>query len=174
MKSNILSWHTLCESYRVLVDPKTSFATLKTKPLEPQIQKYLLLLLSNALGAGILSLLIVFAKALYFDLTLNATINYWYLLNYALGEANAFLFLYLFCGTFLLFFVSLLLLPLTRIRYTLLLKVLFYSLSPLLIFGWFYPVAPALFLWAIVLFITGSKTSQKFEAQKKGSIEERD
>jgi len=108
------------------------------------------------------------------DLFLNIDINYWRMINYAFGVGASIIFFYIFAGTFLIFFISIILKPFFRkMKYVDLLRLLFYSSTPILLFAWLQFNALPLVIWSIFLFITGIK-SYKSITIKKHSIQRRD
>ncbi|MCH8067418.1 MAG: YIP1 family protein [Nanoarchaeota archaeon] len=161
-------------SLRILSSPKKEFEDLNKRTFESVVGDYTTLLVTVAILAGLLSLIYSVARAVYFDMFLDISIQYVRMINYSIGRSTSLLFFYLFAGTFLLFFLSMVLRPfLKRMKYTSLLKILFYSLTPLLLFSWFLFNPLPLGIWSLFLLITGIKT-YKIEHIKKNSIKKRD
>ena len=159
---------------RILSSPKKEFEDLNKRTFESVVGDYAILLVTVAILAGLSSLIYSIARALYLDMSLDISIQYVRMINYSIGRSMSLLFFYLFAGTFLLFFLSMVLRPfLKRMKYISLLKILFYSLTPLLLFSWFLSNPLPLVIWSLFLLITGIKT-YKSEHIKKNSIKKRD
>lgn len=159
--------------FAILSDPRKEFEEIDNHTLEEIAAYYMVMLVLVAIAAGLVSFLFSIIKTAYFDLTLNLDVNYLRMINYSLGMSTSVTFFYIFAGTFLVFIASVVLKFLfPRIVYTVLLKILLYSLSPLLVFGWI-PYSPfALVVWSGFLFISATK-SYKPKAIKKTSISQR-
>lgn len=144
--------------FNILSSPKEEFSKLSKITFEDVLGYYMSMLIGLAFVSGVFSFLFSVGQAAYFDLFLNVDIQYQRMLNYSLGKSTSLVFFYLFAGTFILFVLSIILKPLfTRVKYMDMLKIIFYSLSPFLIFGWLpFSILP-LFVWCIFLFITGVK-----------------
>ena len=141
------------ERYQFLKNP-----IMKQQSFETSLRDYLYLLIVVSIIAGTLYFLISIGRAAYYDIFLDATVQYLRLLNYAAGAMMAILFFYFFAGTFLLFILSMFLLPIyKKAKYTKLLTVIFLALSPVLLFGWIPILLPGLFVWSIVLFIARTR-----------------
>ncbi|HII16817.1 TPA: hypothetical protein HA361_02790 [Candidatus Woesearchaeota archaeon] len=162
------------EACSVIASPKDAFRNMPNIRFEKAVADYLRLLLLAGSAGSIITLLLSAGKAAYLDLLFEANVNYWNMLNYAAGKAVSLLFFCIFGGTFLLFLLSLLLVPFLRhLKYVELLRILFYSMLPIILFGWL-PFNPApLVVWCIFLFIVGIRT-YKGKAIRKDSIEQRD
>lgn len=159
---------------RILSSPKQEFESLNSRTFESVVWDYAILLLAAAVASGLASLIYAIARAFYLGLTLNITIQYLRMINYSIGRSTSLIFFYLFAGTFLLFFISMALKPFfRRIRYTSLLKILIYSMTPLLFFSWFLPNPLPLGIWSIFLLTIGIKSHKPLEV-KKDSIQKRD
>jgi len=159
---------------RILFNPEKEFRLLNKRSLEPVVWDYTIVLAASAVMAGIFNLTFSIAKAFYLDLFVDISIQYPRMINYSIGRSASIIFFYLFAGTFLLFFLSLLLRPLFRnINYTSLLKILIYSAMPVLLFGWFLANPLPLAIWSIFLIYTGVK-SHKHTKIRKDSIEMRE
>jgi len=157
----------------VLYDPLAAFTALKSRSLEQVLGDYLLLLLcSGALGA-VFYLLTSVGRAVYYHFVLGAQVEYIRLLNYAGGAAMAIFMLFLFAGTFLLFFIVLVLrLFFRQGSFVEFLRIALYSLSPVLLFGWVLPVVLAMFVWAAVLLVSYRQTFVHMET-RRGSLRDR-
>ncbi|MEK6949398.1 MAG: hypothetical protein AABX34_04200 [Nanoarchaeota archaeon] len=159
---------------RILFDPEKEFSLLNKRSLEPVVWDYAIVLAASAIMAGIFNLFFSIAKAFYFDLLVDISIQYPRMINYSIGRSTSIIFLYLFAGTFLLFFLSLLLrLVFRNMKYTSLLKILMYSGMPMLLFGWFLANPFPLAIWSIFLIYTGVK-NHKYMKIRKDSIEMRE
>lgn len=164
----------LKRGFRVLLNPEKESKGLNGKIFEVVVKDYLLILVSVAIIAGIINFTYSLLRALYLDLFLDIDIQYVRMINYSLGNAIALSFFYVFAGTFLIFFLSMILRPFFRkIKYVDLFKVLFYALTPVLLFSWlqFNPVP--LFIWSTILFLIAIRNYEK-EKTNKGSIDQRD
>ena len=159
---------------KILLNPEIEFKLLNKRSLESVVWDYAAMLVAAALLAGISNLAFSTLKAFYFDLLANVNIEYLRMINYSIGRSTSILFFYIFSGTFLLFFASLLLRPFFRnIKYTSLLKILLYSAAPLLLFGWFLANPFPLAIWSLFLIHTGIK-NHKYTKIRKDSIEMRE
>lgn len=159
---------------RVLRQPDEEFSKIPERKFEEDLTDYLWLLIMVGVLAGIAILALWLGRALFYDLIREVNVHYVRALNYALGGMTATTFFYLFAGTFLLFFLSLLLRPFTgSAKYTQELQGLFYALSPILLFGWVLPAIPGLLLWSVVLYAFGLKRLRAMSIEK-GSIKERE
>lgn len=159
---------------RILSSPKERFEELNGRTLESVVWDYLILLITSAIATGIFSLAYSIIWAIYLDIFVNVDIQYIRMINYSLGRSTSLIFLYLFLGTFLLFFISLIIKPfLRKIKYASLLKILFYSLTPLLLFSWIIPNPIPLGIWGLFLLAVGVKSYKPLEI-KKDSIQKRD
>lgn len=159
---------------RVLLNPKKEFESLNKKSLETLVWDYLVMLVAAGILAGIFNLIYSLLRALYLNIFMDVSINYLRMMNYSVGRSVSLLFLYLFAGTFLLFFASLVIRTFCRkIKYASLFKILFYSTTPLLMFGWFFANPFPLGIWSIFLFVVGIKT-HKYVKISKDSIHMRE
>ena len=158
---------------RILLNPEKAFSELKNATLEDVIGYYMQLLVLTSAAAGISNLLFSIGKALYFDVFFRVDVVYWTMLNYILGRSMLLALLYIFFGTFILFFISIALkLLFSKIKYTDLMKILLLSLTPFLLFAWL-PFAPfPLIIWSGFLFLTGVRSYKAVEI-KRGSIKQR-
>lgn len=163
---------TVRKWFTILGDPKGAYSTLQQRSFEEVLSEYLTLLIAVSAATGVVYFLNVFAHAAYYNLVLQADVNYWRLANYAFGGLTAVLLFFFFAGTFLAFFVSLFLRPFYKVKYTTLLACMCYALAPLLLFGWIYVAAPALLIWSAVLFAAGMKQIMPAKI-KKGTLQDR-
>ena len=158
----------------ILLRPQKEFSEINNHSFETAAANYTLLLITVGIAAGVFNLLFSLIKAFFLDLFLNIDINYWRMINYAFGVGASIIFFYIFAGTFLIFFISIILKPFFRkMKYVDLLRLLFYSSTPILLFAWLQFNALPLVIWSIFLFITGIK-SYKSITIKKHSIQRRD
>ena len=158
----------------ILYNPKKEFENLSKRTFEEVVADYVVLLILVAIVAGIASMVYSVGRAIYLDMSLDISIQYLRMINYSLGRSTSLLFFYLFAGTFLLFFLSMALrVFLRKIKYTSLLKIMLYSLTPMLLFGWILPNQIPWSIWGIFLFVMGVKT-YRFERVKKDSIKRRE
>ena len=159
---------------RILFNPEKEFKLLNQRSLESVVWNYAAMLVAAALMAGIFNLIFSIAKAAYFDILVDVNIEYLRMINYSIGRSTSLIFLYLFSGTFLLFFLSMLSRPfLRKIKYDSLLKILIYSSMPMLLFGWILANPLPLAIWSIFLIYTGIK-NHKYIKIRKDSIEMRE
>ncbi len=157
----------------ILSDPKHSFKELEKKSLEEVVGFYMRMLLLIAIAAGIFSFLFSIIRALYLEIFVSIDIQYIRVINYSVSRSSSILFFYLFAGTFILFFLSILIMPFVRkLRYAELLKVLMYSLAPLLLLGWIPPTPLPFIVWSLFLLITGIRQYHS-KLIKKESIDNR-
>ena len=158
---------------RILSNPEKEFEELNKRTLEGVVGDYIKLLVLVSVAAGLTSFLYSLIKVLYFDVTLNVDIQYFRMINYSFGRSIALTFFYLFSGTFLLFFLSLITRPfLRKINYTSILKIFIYSLTPMLLFGWIFSNPLPLLVWTAFLILIGVKNYKHLHI-KKDSIHKR-
>lgn len=159
---------------RILSNPKKEFENLNSRTFESVVGDYMQLLVLVAVLAGFASFLYSLVRAIYLDFFLNVDLQYLNMLNYSLGRSASLIFFYLFAGTFLLFFLSLILKPLFhRVKYISLLKILFYSLTPFLLFSWIFSNPLPLLIWTAFLVAIGIRNYKHFYV-KEDSIHKRD
>ena len=159
---------------RILLNPEREFKLLNKRSLESVVWDYAYVLAAGAILAGAFNLIFSILRALYFDLLVDVSIQYLRMINYSIGRSTSIIFFYLFAGTFLLFFLSLLLrLFFRKMKYTSLLKVLLCSATPMLFFGWILANPLLLAIWSVFLIYTGIKNHQYMEI-KRDSIEMRE
>lgn len=159
---------------RLLVNPEKEFRELEKETLETAVANYLKLLIVTGTVAGASIFLFNFARALYYQLSLRVDVQYLRLLNYSATILSTTIFFYAVIGTFGIFFLSYLLrLFIRSIKYTVLVKLMLYSLTPILLFGWIPTLVLSLIIWSIFLFVLGL-ISQKSSIVPKDSIEQRD
>jgi hypothetical protein len=162
------------KNIEIIKEPKKEFSKLSKITFESVIGNFFIMLLCTAVVAGIVAFIVYIARAIYLDMALSADIDYIRMINYSFGRVVSIVFFYIFAGVFILAMVSWLLKIFVKIRYTELLKIIFYSLSPILLFSWI-PLSPyPLFIWTIVLFSIGVSTHKTGKKVKKSSIEQRD
>ena len=158
----------------VLKNPAEEFKLLEKKQLEEVVGNYLILLLLLSLVAALFNFVFVLGKVAYFTITSKIDVDYLLMLNYDLAESLAIASSYILSGTFLMFFISIILkVFFRRIKYTDLLKIMLYSAYPLLLFCWMPILAFSLLIWAVFLFFVGVKL-HKSSRILSGSISQRD
>lgn len=158
----------------VLKNPAEGFRLLEKKQLEEVVADYLILLLLLSLVAALFNLVFVIGKITYFTITSKIDVDYLVVLNYNLAESLAIAFSYIISGTFLMFFISIIIkVFFRRIKYTDLLKIMLYSAYPLLLFCWTPILIVSLLIWAIFLFLVGVRF-YKSNKIVTGSIRQRD
>jgi hypothetical protein len=166
---------SITQALRTLSNPNEEFHKLSQREFEIVLGEYLILLISLAVLSGIVSFIYYLIKAFYLQLLYTIDIQYVRMMNYSLGRSTSLMFFYLFLGTFIIFIISMVLLPfLRKIKYISILKLLFYSVSPFLLFGWIPIFSLPLLLWSIFLFIVGVKQSKMQISVSKDSINNRD
>jgi len=164
---------TIKKSINIISNPKKEFEELNKKSFDAVVWDYLILLLIVSVAAGIFSFLFSFLRAIYLDIFLNASIQYYRMFNYSLGRSTSLMFFYMFMGTFFMFLVSIILKPIFhRIKYNSLLKIILYSLTPFLMFSWLFSNPIPLLIWSLFLTYTGIKT-HKSQHIKQDSIKKR-
>ncbi|MBN2052266.1 hypothetical protein JW756_02070 [Candidatus Woesearchaeota archaeon] len=156
---------TIRQGFRTLADPKSQFEALPGRSFEEVVEDYIIFLLIAGLFAGVMSLVYRFVYSGYLSVFKGITMNYWKLLNYSVGTSVSMFFFYLFAGTFLLFIVSIIVkIFVSGIKYTRLIAILIYSVTPLLLFNW---IAPTLILpliiWVLFLLVCGVKTVKQLQ-----------
>ena len=156
----------------ILSDPKSAFQELEKQSLESVVVFYMRMLLLVSLVAGIFNFLFPLLRAFYLDIFVVIDIQYWNMINYSISRSSSIIFFYLFAGTFIFFLISVLIRPFTtKLKYPELLKVLMYSMAPLLLFGWL-PTPTPFIIWSLFLLIIGIK-SYNSPPIKKDSIHNR-
>jgi len=166
--------NSIKRGFNILLNPNREFSKLNNRIFEHIVRDYMWLLVVMGGVAVIIKFIISIIKAVYLDLFVSIDINYGRMANFVLGNASSIFFLYLFLGTFLVFFLSLILNPFfKKIKYMGILKILFYSLTPFLLFGWLPFNLTPIAIWCIFLFILGIKSYNSTEI-KKNSIQNRD
>lgn len=159
-------------AFKVLCNPEREFQKIGKKTFENMLSDYLKLLLIVSIVASLFVFVSSFIKSYWFWFFNSLDINFARMINYMIGKATAVFFLYLFSGTFILFFISFLVKPFEKGSYITLLKKLFLAVSPLLLFSWIPFFVPSLIIWCIFIFIVGIKFKDK--RMDRGSIKERD
>lgn len=151
----------------LLSNPEKGFRETGKSTFEETVSYYAWLLVAVSITAGVFNFLYSLAKAAYFDLFFEVDINYWRMVNYLTGRSTSITFFYIFAGTFLLFIISIILISfLPSLKYVNLLKILFYSATPLLFFGWIPYSAIPLVAWSLFLFLNGVKASKNIHINK--------
>ncbi len=152
----------------VLSNPDREFSSMKERSFEEILDDYIKFLLVAGLLAGVAAIAYQFGRAAYLDVFKSIAVDYWRLLNYSVGTAVSTFFFYLFAGTFLMFIISLVLKIFVKgLKFTRLLSVMIYSLSPLLVFNWLKDsLFPALFVWSLFLLVKGVKIVKEASATK--------
>lgn len=159
----------------VLRNPSQSLEWVRKSSLESYLVEYLRLLTITGIAAGIASIVLDIGKVVYLNIFSDVEIQYWRMLNYALGNATSMVFFALFFGTFVFFVLSLIVAPFVRhIKYADVVKLLAYSLTPVLLFGWIVLLIPGLLVWSLFIFSNASRNYKKKSAVKRGTIEERE
>lgn len=159
---------------KLLSNPEQGFKELKSMKFESAVGDYLKLLIFLGVLVAAYVFISNIIKTIYLDLFMGLEIKYLFMVNYLVGKTTSTMFFYFFAGTFILFFVSLILNPFFRkIKYTYILQILFFSVTPLLLFGWIIVLAPSLFVWSIFLFVIGVRSVKNLQISKN-SIKNRD
>jgi len=161
--------------FEFLVSPKQAFLDINKKTLEDVVHDYLFLLLCFGILAGVSSIVINLAKAIYVNFFLHATVQYFRMLNYTIGRGVTTTFFFIFAGTFLLFVATIIILFFIRgIKYTEICKIAMGSMAPAIFFGWL-QISPIVFVvWSTVLIIIGINEQKKNRKIRRDSIENRD
>jgi len=156
---NMTLKEAIATGFAILRNPEKEFKTLRKRTLEEVVEDYIKLLLLAGLATGIVLFIFNIAKAGFFDILRGVTVDYGRLANYSMSFFAGAFFLYLFAGTFLLFLLSMLIRIFVRkIKFTELIKIMCYSMTPVLFFGWVpISIVPALFVWAVFIFAVGIK-----------------
>src|SRR3989338_4170460 len=119
---------------QLLLNPEKGFNQLKVCSFEETVWDYIKLLIFSSLLAGIAIFLLNVAKSAYFGMIIKLNVDYLKVLNYAFGNATSTIFFFLFSGTLLLFlFGALLKIFFGRVSFTVILSLLFYSMTPILL-----------------------------------------
>ncbi len=157
-----------------LSNPKYHFERIHEQNFEKSTANHIWLVLSMGTFAALFNLIFYILKSAYLNIFVNIDINYWRMINYSFGRSISIFFFYLFAATFLLFGLSVILKPfMPKIKYEMLLSILFYAFIPLLLFGWI-PANPLPFLvWSLFLLFIGLRSYRSVHI-KKESILQRD
>ena len=142
-----------------LKNPEKEFLNIKSKKLDPLLGDYLSVLLLISLFSGIVSFIFSIVKSFYYDSFFNADINYLRVLNYSLGISVSLFFLYIFLGTVIIFFLSVILRTLFKLPLKLVIKIVVFSATPMLLFSWIPKLGLALVVWSIYLVVLGLKVN---------------
>lgn len=162
-------------SFKIIINPNVEFDSLFKKSFETVLKNYLYLIIFAGILSGLTIFLLSFGKAIYYSFFMKIDINYINMLNYNYGRFISTVFFYLFAGTFLIAIIGLIIKPFTKgIKFTNVLKIIFYSLTPLILFSWIQILTPGLIVWSLSLLIIGLKKFKEKEKIKKSSIEQRD
>lgn len=162
-------------AFKVIINPNEEFNLLKKKNFENILKNYLLLIIFAGILSGLTVFLLSFGKAIYYSFFMKIDINYINMLNYNYGRFISTVFFYIFAGTFLTAIIGFIIKPFTKgIKFTNVLKIIFYSLTPLILFSWIQILTPGLIVWSLSLLIIGLKNFKEKEKIKKSSIEQRD
>ena len=166
---------TIKKGFSILKNPEKEFGIISKVSFEKIVKDYMSLLLISGFLAGVFTVIFDLVKAFYLDVFFSVEIRYMRLLNYSLGKMMGTLLFYIFIGTFVIFLISIILLSIMNKRkYTSILKVIFYSLTPLLLFSWIGLGVLPLLLWTIILFFIGIKYDGALKKINKKSIDQRD
>jgi len=138
----------IIQGFRTLANPEREFENINKRSLEKILEDYIKLLLASGLLAAVIAFIFI-------------------LINYSAGISGSLFFFYLFAGTFLFFLLSLIIrIFVRRIKYTRLISVLCYSLSPILLIGWISnKLILALGIWSAFLLIVGIRQTLKEEGK---------
>ncbi len=160
----------------ILAHPQDAYRDIPGRKFEKVVEEYMIMLILVAAAAAVASFLYALGNALYLNIAYVVDIQYLRMMNYALGRATSLLFFYFFAGTFLIFFISLVLRPFFRhVKYTQLITMLLYAASPLLLFGWLPISLVAFFIWCVAIFVIGARAMPRREQKvRKDSIAQRD
>jgi len=155
----------IIQGFRILSNPDKEFKEINNRTLEKVLEDYIKLLLASGLLATVVSFVFIIVYSTYLNIFRGVNIGYWHLINYAAGISGSIFFFYLFAGTFLFFLISLIVkLFVPRLKYTKLIAIICYSLSPILLFGWISTkLVLALCIWSIFLLIVGIKQAPQRE-----------
>lgn len=171
----MVNYGLIKERINILKNPQNEFKSLKEKTLESAVFDYIKVLFLLAIIAAILNFIISFVKVLYLTIFLTIDINYSRFLNYTIGQSLVLAYVYLILGTIGMLILSFLLHAFyTKIKYTELIKIISYSLTPVLILGWTPGLAMPLFIWSILLFVVGVNEYKEVKKYPKNTIDERD
>ncbi|MBL7056118.1 YIP1 family protein [Candidatus Woesearchaeota archaeon] len=162
------------KAFSIISDPKKNFHELEKRTLEETVGYYIRTLLSMGVIAAVLNLIFSLLRALYLNVFVTIDIEYLRMLNYTLGRSSSVFFFYLYAGTFLIFFLAILLNMITKkLGFTDTMKLTLYSTTPLMVFGWIPPTPLPFAVWSLVLFVNGTK-NYKITKIDKSSIKNRD
>ena len=148
----------------LLMNPEHEFRALHSRTLEDILGEYIKLLLLCGLVAGMFSFAYAIVRAFVLQFFNHVTIDYLRLVNYAAGISTGTFFFYLFSGTFVLFLVCMLLrIFIKHLHFTLIIKILCLSMTPLLFFSWISSVmAFPLLVWSVFLAIVGIRSAHMY------------
>ncbi len=148
----------IIQAFRILISPQKEFQALKLRSLESVAAHHTVLLLMSGLFAFSATILFYILRGVYYGVFFNADILYLRVLNYSFGIGIALFYLFLFGGTFGLFFLAAIIKPFFgKLKFTELIKIILYSATPVLVFAWLPLSQYMLFIWGMFLFVVGIK-----------------
>jgi len=158
---------------QALANPSVGLQRIQQRSLEDITADYLTLLLFTSALAGIINFIYNIGKTLYLEIFYAVEIQHLRMLNYLFGRSMSLTLFYLFAGTFLIMLFALVLAPMIkRHKVTDLLKLVLFSATPFLLFGWIPIATVALLLWSAFLLVLGIKNYRTTDRQN--SIDQRD
>jgi len=137
-----------------LKDPASFFKRKEKQSLDELLGTYLPLLIVESLLAGLFMFLLNFIKTVIYGFFYKAEINYLGALNYSFGFAASAFFLYLFIGTFGIFFIIAIISQFSKRRLVDMIKKTIICMSPVILFGWITILLPGLIIWTIFLYFS--------------------
>ncbi len=163
----------IAKGFGILSDPSQEFEEINKRTFEEVLEDYIKLLLFSGLLAGIVTFIYILIRAAYLNLFKGMAIDYWRLINYSAGTSGSIFFFYLFAGTFLFFILSILIKAFVKgVKYTRFVALMFYSLTPVLFFGWLSArIIPPLFIWSAFLLAAGVKKENERANEKEATKE---
>ena len=165
-------WQILAQDIRILYNPKSSFEELSGKTLENVVQNYVLTLLMASAFAAAASFIYWNAETIYLG-TIGAEINMGNAINYAAAKSASIMLFYIFTGTIPAIAAAYIInLIQKKLKFTELLKVMMYSLTPFILFGWLLLNPITAGVWSMLLLIMGVK-NYKQAAISANSIKQR-
>jgi hypothetical protein len=163
----------IAKGFRILFNPSQEFEEINKRTFEEVLEDYIKLLLLSGLLAVVVTFTYILLSAAYLNLFKGIAIDYWRLINYSAGTSGSIFFFYLFAGTFIFFILSLIIkVFVKRVKYTRVVALMFYSLTPVLFFGWLSArIVPPLFIWSAFLLVAGVKKENE-RANEKEAVRE--
>lgn len=144
-----------------LANPSKGFKQISNETLESSLENYIKLILLSGFFAGLTNFVYRLIRAIIFDVFEGVSVNYWHLINYTLSISSGIFFFYLFIGTFGVGFTSIILNIFFKRKFATLVKILMYSLLPVILIGWIsIGLGVSMLFWSLILFITGLKLSK--------------